>query len=44
MNRIHIVLTVTKIAGTTPHLVGAQLHAAPAEKDIYPAVDGLIDK
>ena len=44
---IHCVLTVEKLqhkAEATVHLSGGTIHADAAEKDMYSAVDSLVDK
>jgi len=47
INQVYIVLKVqkvTQIAEATLHVNGGELHAAAEEKDMYAAIDGLIDK
>jgi len=44
---IHCILTVEKLlhkAEATIHLSGSTIHADSTEKDMYAAIDGLIDK
>jgi len=44
---IHCILTVEKLlhkAEATIHLSGGTIHADSTEKDMYAAIDGLIDK
>ncbi len=47
INQVYIVLKVekvTQIADATLHVNGAELHATSEEKDMYAAIDGLLDK
>ncbi|PKH25818.1 hypothetical protein CIG19_04650 [Enterobacterales bacterium CwR94] len=48
INQVYIVLNVEKVnhvADATLHVNGGELHASSAEqKDMYAAIDGLIDK
>ena len=44
---IHCILTVEKLrhkAEATVHLTGGTIYASAVEKDMYAAIDGLIDK
>ncbi len=47
INQVYIVLKVekvTQIADATLHINGGELHATAEEKDMYAAIDGLVDK
>lgn len=47
INQVYIVLKVekvTQVADATLHVNGGELHATSGGKDMYAAVDGLIDK
>lgn len=47
INQVYIVLKVekvTQIADATLHVNGGEIHATSEEKDMYAAIDGLIDK
>ncbi|MEJ4046060.1 ribosome hibernation promoting factor [Erwinia sp. SLM-02] len=47
INQVYIVLKVekvTQIADATLHVNGGELHATAEEKDMYAAIDGLVDK
>ncbi|WP_075182972.1 ribosome hibernation promoting factor [Pantoea sp. 1.19] len=48
INQVHVVLSVEKVnhvADATLHVNGGELHASSTqEKDMYAAIDGLIDK
>ncbi|PIJ51052.1 ribosomal subunit interface protein [Erwinia sp. OLTSP20] len=47
INQVYIVLKVEKlsqIAEATLHMNGGELHASSEERDMYAAIDGLIDK
>ena len=47
INQVYIVLKVekvTQVADATLHVNGGELHASSEGQDMYPAIDGLIDK
>lgn len=47
INQVYIVLKVekvTQIADATLHVNGGELHATSEDKDMYAAIDGLVDK
>ncbi|GLX84396.1 ribosomal subunit interface protein [Thalassotalea loyana] len=47
INNVHVVLNVEKlqqIAEATLHLNGGEIHASSDNKDMYAAIDALVDK
>ncbi len=47
INNVHVVLNVEKlqqIAEATLHLNGGEIHASSDDKDMYAAIDSLVDK
>lgn len=47
INNVHVVLNVEKlqqIAEATLHLKGGEVHASSEHKDMYAAIDTLVDK